>query len=187
MQRIEQAAVRTARAEHRRAHRNRFAEVGAFRHGSAERRGDLALRIFAEQPQAVLAAVDTHADGAAVRLDHRIKLLHDIERFHLRRKVVDQPFRQRIDQPELEHARLGERLLHILVARARCDKANTAPGQLDAVERRCLRQLRELFHALLDKHVTADRVAGHHDIFFRIFYIIAQGTLLAFRRLDDAL
>ena len=120
---IKQAAVRASGAEHGRAHgdagglgRARFGRAGEFR-------GDLAHKQLSLQAGSVLTrAGDAHGlDGV---LKEGLHILHHIEGVNAGRKLTDERLGQRVGKAQLEHRRLRQCFLHIVVGSAR---GNDAP------------------------------------------------------------
>ena len=185
-ERIEQSAMRTARAHHRRTHGDFVIEFHSARNRATEGFSDHVLRELIDHGQEVFA-LDRQAERTDMRFDDRIELLNHDQPLDLRREIFDQLDRQRIDQPEFQHARLvAEHLFDVLITRRRCDDPELRRAPLDPIERRGLRILDQLLRPRLDDRVTALRIARHHDV-LRDVLLILLDVLNAFARLDDRL
>ena len=188
-ERVEQTSVRTARAHDGRTRRDRLIEGVTGMDSHAELFGNIILAELADAAEQLLARDILDADGAAVRLNDPVQLLHDDDLLHALCKRAELFDRQRMDHAELQNGvSAAADLLDVLVARRGCDKTNGVVGAvLHAVHvrRLCPRLQRE--RALLDDGVPRPGAGGHHNEFGDVLLIGDGRVFLPVGGLNDAL
>ena len=122
-ERIEQPAMRTARAHNGRTHGDFVIEFHSARNRSTEGFSDHILRELVDHGQEIFA-FDGQPQRSYMIFDDGIEFLNHDQAFDFRREIFDELCRQRIDHAQFKNACVGaEHFFDVLIARRRCDDA----------------------------------------------------------------
>ena len=184
--RVEEAAVRAARAQSRRTGDGLDADVDRFRLLAEQTLAEkLRIELIEVADQFLADALD--ARRFDLLLHERIELLDDVELFDLLRKRADQVHRKRIGETELQERRArGERVLGILIRDRSGDDADLGPVDLLFVELRSVCVRFERLKILFDLRVVLVRVRGGRNV-FHVALIRGNFALLALAEANETL
>ena len=181
-QRVEQAAVRAARAHDRRAQGKVLGKSAAFLWRAAKRFRHKVLGVFAADGKQVFPGAGD-AERPDMVFHDGIEFFHHDQRVYGCGKAADHLFGQRIGHADLKHGYgISESFPYILIGSGGSDDTYIRFAHFNAVDPGRFRVLNKLCRALLDEWMAALCISRHHDIFGDILLILLyrNGALTGF-------